>query len=86
MDYRILGPFEVRDGGRPVDLGPPKQRTLLALLVLHANTPVPTDRLADLLWDGAPPPRAAVSLRSYAANLRKVPSCTRSSSQPWRSP
>ena len=72
MDYRILGPLEVLDGGRPVDLGTPKQRSLLALLVLHAGTPVPTDRLADLLWDGSPPARADVSLRSYAANLRKV--------------
>lgn len=72
MDYRILGPLEVLDGGRPVELGTPKQRSLLALLLLHAGTPVPTDRLADLLWDGSPPVRAEVSIRSYAANLRKV--------------
>ncbi len=72
MEYRILGPLEVRDGGRPVELGTPKQRGLLALLLLHANTSVTTERLADLLWDGAPPARAEVSLRSYAANLRKV--------------
>ena len=72
MDYRILGPLEVRDGGQPVDLGTPKQRSMLALLVLHAGTPVPADRLADLLWGGAPPARAEVSLRSYAANLRKA--------------
>jgi DNA-binding SARP family transcriptional activator len=72
VDYRILGPLEVRVGGRPVDLGTPKQRGLLALLLLHANASVSTDRLADLLWDGAPPARAEVSLRSYAANLRKL--------------
>jgi DNA-binding SARP family transcriptional activator len=72
VEYKILGPVGVRDDGQPVDLGTPKQRALLALLLLHAGQVVPTDRLVDLLWDGAPPARAEVSLRSYAANLRRV--------------
>ena len=72
MDYRILGPVQVWTDAGPADLGTPKQRAMLALLLLHAGEVVSTDRLADLLWDGEPPPRAEVSLRSYAANLRKA--------------
>ncbi len=50
MEYRILGPLEVLDGGRPVDLGAHKQRALLALLLLHVGRVVSTDRILDDLW------------------------------------
>ena len=50
MEFRILGPLEVRAGGEPVDLGPHKQRALLALLLLHVDRVVPTDRILDELW------------------------------------
>src|SRR5688572_7421596 len=50
MDFRILGPLEVRSGGDLVDLGPPKQRALLALLLLHVDRVVPTDRILEELW------------------------------------
>jgi DNA-binding SARP family transcriptional activator len=72
VEYRILGPVEARHDGQPVDLGTPKQRALLGILVVHAGQVVAGDRLADLLWDGAPPGRAEVSLRSYVANLRRA--------------
>ena len=37
MDFRILGPLEVQDGGRPLALGGEKQRALLAILLLNRN-------------------------------------------------
>src|SRR5262245_19352384 len=55
MEFGILGPLEVRSAGEPVDLGPPKQRALLALLLLHVGRVVPTDRILQELWgDDAP--------------------------------
>ena len=49
MEFRALGPLEVRDGGRPVPLGAGKQRCLLDVLLLHANEAVSVDRLIDEL-------------------------------------
>ncbi len=55
MEFRILGPLEVRSDGEPVELGPPKQRALLALLLLHIDRVVPTERILEELWgDDAP--------------------------------
>ncbi len=50
MDFRILGPLEVREGGRALELGGARQRALLALLLLSANEVVSSDRLLDELW------------------------------------
>lgn len=50
MEFRILGPLEARAGDQPVDLGPHKQRALLALLLIHVDRVVPTDRILDALW------------------------------------
>jgi len=49
MDFRILGPLEVLDDERPLDVGGGKQRSVLALLLLHANEVVSSDRLIDEL-------------------------------------
>ena len=72
MEFRILGPLEVEDEGRPVVLGGPKQRTLLALLLLTPNQPVSVDRLADALWAGEPPAAAANALQYHVSRLRKT--------------
>ena len=58
MDFRLLGALEVSAQGTVAELGPPKQRALLAILLLHAGEIVPIDRLTDLLW-GEDPPRTA---------------------------
>lgn len=72
MDFRILGPFEVCDGDQHIPIGPPKQRAVLAVLLVHANQVVAVDRLIDLLWGEEPPARAGGALQAYMHNLRRV--------------
>jgi YVTN family beta-propeller protein len=72
MEFGILGPIEVTERGRQVALGAAKQRALLALLLLHANEVVPSDRVIEDLWSGRPPAKAAKSVQVYVSQLRKV--------------
>lgn len=72
MDFRVLGPLEVVQGARPVDLGRPKQRALLGLLLLRAGQAVSVDRVMEELWRGRPPRQALASLHAYVSNLRRV--------------
>ena len=71
MEFQILGPLEVSRDSAAVALGAAKQRALLALLLVHANEPVATDRLIDELWP-APPATAANTLQVYVGRLRKA--------------
>lgn len=68
----MLGPVEVLAGGTPVPLGGAKRRTLLAMLVLNANEPVPTAALIDALWADDPPKSAGANVRTYLAGLRRA--------------
>jgi DNA-binding SARP family transcriptional activator len=70
--FSILGPLAIEVDGRAVDAGPPKQRAVLALLVLRANHVVAVDRVIDQLWGDEPPARALGSLQAYISNLRRV--------------
>ncbi|WP_182874755.1 AfsR/SARP family transcriptional regulator [Microbispora sp. H10670] len=73
LSFRLLGPFEVIDGdGRVLDLGPRKQRAVLAVLALDPGRIVSLDRLIDELWAGEPPSSATATLQSYVSNLRKA--------------
>ena len=72
MEFRILGPLEVLEEGRPVPITGAKERALLAILLLHANEPVTTDRLIDELWGEAPPSTARKSLQVRVATLRRA--------------
>src|SRR3954463_10581047 len=72
MEFRILGPLEVTSGGRVLDLGGHKQRTVLALLLLEPNRVVSSDRLIDALWEDAPPETAQKALQVYVSQLRKA--------------
>jgi DNA-binding SARP family transcriptional activator len=71
LQFGILGPLLVTLDGDPVPVATRRQRALLVLLVMNAGKVVPTERLVDQLWDGAPPPQAGVTLRSYVSNLRQ---------------
>ena len=72
MDFRVLGPLEVHDEGEPLRLGSPKQRSLLAVLLLRANAVVSRDAAIDAVWDDDPPERAPEALQVYIHGLRKV--------------
>jgi DNA-binding SARP family transcriptional activator len=72
VEYRILGPLEVLDGGRPLALGRLKERVVLGLLLLHANEFVSRERLIDELWGVAPPPTARKAVNVYVSKLRKT--------------
>jgi basic membrane lipoprotein Med (substrate-binding protein (PBP1-ABC) superfamily)/DNA-binding SARP family transcriptional activator len=72
VDFRLLGALEVSAGEVTADLGPPKQRALLAILLLHAGEIVPIDRLVELLWGDRPPRTADHSIQIYVSNLRKA--------------
>ena len=72
MDYRILGPLEVRDGSRRLALAGGRQRALLAILLLHRNEIVTADRLIDELWGESPPAGARKTLRAYVSKLRRA--------------
>jgi serine/threonine-protein kinase len=72
MEFRILGPLEVVTDERAIPLGGPKQRAVLAHLILRANHPVHGDRLIDGLWGDEPPETARNTLQTYVYRLRKL--------------
>jgi serine/threonine protein kinase/DNA-binding winged helix-turn-helix (wHTH) protein len=72
MEFRILGPIEVLDEERPLALGGPKQRAVLAHLILQANRIVPADLLIDDLWGEGPPETARNTLQTYVYRLRRL--------------
>jgi len=72
IEIRLLGPLEALVDNEPVELGPPQQRTLLALLSLHAGTPVRLGAIEEALWDGDQPRSAAKLVQTYVSRLRKL--------------
>jgi DNA-binding SARP family transcriptional activator len=72
MEFKVLGPLEVLSDGQPLQLGPPQQRALLALLLLNANQVVATDRLAEELWPAEVPKTASKAIQVYVSSLRKA--------------
>jgi DNA-binding SARP family transcriptional activator/ABC-type branched-subunit amino acid transport system substrate-binding protein/streptogramin lyase len=72
VNFCVLGPLEVIDGGRRIPLAAPKQRALLALLLLARGRPVSVDRLADGLWGDEAPATAVKTVQVYVGQLRKA--------------
>jgi SARP family transcriptional regulator, regulator of embCAB operon len=72
LDLGLLGPVEMSVDGAMVPLGTPKQRAVLAMLLMNRNSPVGVDRLITALWEEFPPSGARASIHSYVSNLRKV--------------
>jgi DNA-binding SARP family transcriptional activator len=72
MEFRLLGPLEVRDRDRALALGGPRQRALLAILLLEANRVVSADRLAYELWGDEPPATLAKSLQVTVSRVRRA--------------
>jgi DNA-binding SARP family transcriptional activator len=72
VDFRLLGPLEVVDDERPLALGGVKPRSVLAILLMHANELVTTDQLIDQIWGGTPPASAGKNVQVLVSRLRKV--------------
>jgi DNA-binding SARP family transcriptional activator/DNA polymerase III delta prime subunit len=72
VTYRLLGPLSALRGAEPIELGPPKQRAVLALLLLNRGRVVSTDRLVDAVWGDEPPPSVLAGLQAYVSNLRRA--------------
>lgn len=72
VEYRLLGPVEVRHRQRPLPLAGPKVRTLLAALLVGVNRVVPLDSLVDDMWGDNPPSSAKNLVQGYVSDLRAV--------------
>lgn len=72
IEIDFLGPLVVRHEGEVVRIGPPKERSLLALLALGVGRTVPVAQLIDGLWDDDPPQSAGKTLQTYVSGLRRA--------------
>lgn len=72
MQFSVLGPLAVHDSDAALPLGGPRQRSVLALLLLAAGRAVSTDRIITQIWGDNPPDGARDSLYTYVSNLRGV--------------
>jgi DNA-binding SARP family transcriptional activator len=83
MEFRALGPLEVRRSGQVLELRGSKRRAVLAVLLLHANEVVRADRLIDEVWGDAPPANAAAALQNHVSRLRKGLGAEVVVTKPW---
>lgn len=72
IEFRVLGSLQAVERDRQLALGSPRQRALLALLLIHRGEPLSSDRLVDELWGAKPPASAVKIVQGYVSNLRKV--------------
>ncbi|WP_328839305.1 AfsR/SARP family transcriptional regulator [Streptomyces europaeiscabiei] len=72
LEFRLLGPVEAWHGDRPLRLGGPKPRALLAVLLLRAGQVVPADALVDVIWGDEPPDTARALVQTYVSALRRA--------------
>jgi SARP family transcriptional regulator, regulator of embCAB operon len=71
VEFGVLGPLQMSIGGTLVPLGTPKQRAVLAVLVVNANRPVDIDMLIGAAWNQRPPSGARATLHAYISNVRR---------------
>jgi DNA-binding SARP family transcriptional activator len=72
VEFGLLGPLMISDGGNRVTVSAGKQRVLLAALLLRANQVVPAAELGAFIWEGRPPGTARVTLQNYVKRLRQA--------------
>lgn len=70
--YKVLGPLDAFTDAASVSLGGPKQRLVLAILLIEADRVVSDDRLVDELWTDEPPDGARHAIQTYISELRRV--------------
>jgi DNA-binding SARP family transcriptional activator/tetratricopeptide (TPR) repeat protein len=72
VQFRILGPLDIVLDGRPVTIAAPRQRAVLAALLLNANRVLPADRIIALIWGDDPPATAQKTLQTLVHRLRRL--------------
>jgi DNA-binding SARP family transcriptional activator len=72
VHFSILGPLEASRADEPIQLGGPRQQTVLAMLLLEADQLVPVYRLIDAVWDEDPPPTAREQIHICISSLRRA--------------
>jgi len=72
LEFGVLGPLQVSADGAPMSLGTPKQRAVLAMLVINRRRPVGIDSLITAVWEESAPSGARASLHTYVSNLRRL--------------
>jgi SARP family transcriptional regulator, regulator of embCAB operon len=72
LGFGLLGPLLMTVAGTPVALGTPKQRAVLAMLLINRNRAVGTESLVDAAWDQSPAAAVRASIHSYVSNLRRI--------------
>ncbi|MET0425381.1 MAG: BTAD domain-containing putative transcriptional regulator [Actinoplanes sp.] len=72
IEFQLLGPVEVSAGGRRVDAGQPRQRAVLAALLVDAGRPVPVGKLIERVWGQEPPRAARASLQAHITRIRQA--------------
>jgi predicted ATPase/DNA-binding SARP family transcriptional activator len=72
IEFRVLGSLEAVDHDGPCSLGAPRQKALVAALIVYRGQPVSSDRLIDALWGERPPASAVKIIQGYVSNLRKA--------------
>ncbi|BCL16070.1 AfsR/SARP family transcriptional regulator [Micromonospora sagamiensis] len=72
LTFGLLGPVQIRSDGQPVPAGPPRQRAVLAALLLHVNRITPVDDIVDLLWGDEPPRTARKNVQLHVWRLRQL--------------
>lgn len=65
LAYNMLGPLGVVGRGGPIDLGSPRQKTVLGVLLINANRPLTPDQIIDAVWGESPPAKALPTLQAY---------------------
>lgn len=82
LGFGLLGPLQVTVNDAPVALGTPKQRAVLAFLLINRNRAVSTESLIDAVWDGEPVPAARATIHTHVSNLRRLLGGSERDSQP----
>jgi SARP family transcriptional regulator, regulator of embCAB operon len=72
LGFGLLGPLLLTVGATPVALGTPKQRAVLAVLLINRNRAVGADSLVNAAWEETPAPAVRASIHSYVSNLRRI--------------
>jgi DNA-binding SARP family transcriptional activator len=72
LGFGVLGPLLMTSHGVRVPVGPPKQRAVLAMLVINRNRPVSVESLINAVWGEEPVPAARTSIQAHVSNLRRL--------------